>query len=166
MNSALDANLNSCLGWLQARPENIKLQELVAQLREGANVARSDLKGIVRDWKRPLVVRCGAALSLLSGTVTVIQRLHLQNVLLSAVVGDASYARQEIFNLHLARRIAADWRQLCDSPFNFSSPRQTVPSTIRAAELVEQGSGTLKTILTSIQPALGAEAPECMERIW
>ena len=165
-NSALDANLNSWLGWLQARPENIKLQELVTQLREGAEVAQSDLEGIVWDWQRPPAVRCGAALRLLSGTVTAIQRHHLQNFLLSAVVGDASYARQEIFNLHLARRVAADWRLLCDSPFNFPSPRQIVPSIIRAAELVVQARGTLKTILTPIQHAFGVQAPEYMERIW
>ena len=165
-NSALDVNLNSWLGWLQARPENIKLQELVTQLREGAEVAQSDLEGNVRDWQRPPAVRCGAALRLLSGTVTVIERLRLQSFLLSAVVSDASYSRQEVFNLHLARRVAADWRLLCDSPFNFPSPRQTVPSIIRAAELVEEARGTLKTIWMPIHNAFGAQTPEYLERIW
>lgn len=164
-NPALDANLNSWLGWLQARPENIKLQALVTQLREGAEVVQSDLEGLVRNWQRPPAARCGAALRLLSGKVTVIERFHLQGFLLSAVVSDAFYTRQELLNLHLARRIAADWRLLCDSPFNFPSPWQTVPSIIRAAELVEQGQGTLKTIWMPIQNAFGAQAPEYMERI-
>ena len=106
-------------------------------------VAQSDLEGIVRDWQRPPVVGCGAALRRLSGTGTVIRRLQLQNFLPSAVIGYASYVRQGIFNLHLARRVEADWRLPCDSPFNFPSPRRTVPAIIRAAELVEQGSGSL-----------------------
>ena len=165
-NLALNSNLNQWTVLLQTRPENFTLQNLLVQLREGAEAAHAELEAIVRDGQRPPAVRCGAALKLLSGFVTVSKRVRLQGFLLSAVFSDASFERQEVFNLHLARRIAADWRPLCESPFNFPSPRQTVPSIILAAELVEQGRGTLKTIMTAIHVAFSARTPEYMNRIW
>jgi hypothetical protein len=165
-NLSLIDKLNHWLGWLQARPENVKLQELVVQLRTGAEVAQADLEDTVRNCQHPPAVRCGSALKLLSGKVAVVDRLRLQGFLMSAVVSDVSYARQEVFNLHLARRIAGEWRLLCESPFNFRSSGQTVPSIIHAAELVEQGRGTLKTVLTAINVALGNRPPEYMKRVW
>jgi hypothetical protein len=165
-NLSLIDKLNHWLDWLQARPENVKLQELVVQLRAGAEVSQADLEDTVRYSQQPPAVRCGSALKLLSGKVAVGDRLRLQGFLMSAVVSDVSYTRQEVFNLHLARRIAADWRLLCESPFNFRSPGQIVPSIIHAAELVEQGRGTLKTVLTAINVALGNRAPEYMKRVW
>lgn len=92
--------------------------------------------------------------------------LALQGLLASAVVSDGSYAFQELFNHHVARRFGVSWSTYAQSPFLFYSPRISVPTLLSALNDVEQGNGTLRTVLTAAAAALRQPLGEFMERVW
>lgn len=164
--AAIDVNFNRWLEWLGTRSEHLRLRVLVEQLRSGFDSPQDDLLSVVRDGSRTPAMRCGAALKLLRGPIAIAERLQLQGLLTSALVSDASFARQDVFNLHVARHVAAEWKVIGENSFQFQSPRHDVPVLMRAVELVEQGRGTLKVMLSSINIAVHARAPEYMSRVW
>jgi hypothetical protein len=135
-------------------------------LRSGFDGPQHDLANVARDRRREPPVRCGAALRLLLLPISVAERHSLQGLLTSALVSDASYARQDVFNLHLARRLAVEWKVIGEGPFNFTSPRHDLPTLRQTLALVEQGRGTLKTVLTSVHAVLRTPVPEYMDRVW
>ncbi len=164
--AAVTTNLNDWLGWLAERPEHSKLQQLIEQLRSGFDWSQRDLADVAGDSRRAPAVRCGAALRLLLLPIPVAERHSLQGLLTSALVSDASHARQGIFNLHVARRVAAEWIDAMQTSSNLTSPRNDLRVLGQTLSLVKQARGTLKTLLTSVHAALGTPVPEYMDRVW
>ena len=66
--------------------------------------------------------------------------LQLQAFLTSALVSDKSFARQELFNLHAARRFAVAWNTLAENRFQFSCPHMTVPKLLHTVDEVVAGT--------------------------
>jgi len=162
----LQANLKAWEKRLEMHPENFPLLENVRLMLQGAIGAADGSSDIAADPNRKAAERCGAAAQTLLQPLSPLHRLKVQGLLASAVVSDGSYMFQEVFNLHLARQVARDWRVLTHRPFLFSLPQLTSPPLIAAIEEVERGCGTLKTILSAAQRAVHLPTPEYMSRLW
>ncbi len=91
--------------------------------------------------------------------------LQLEAFLTSAMLSDGSFARQELFNLHAARRFASAWRAHAENRFQFFSPRTSVPELLRAVDDVGAGSGTVKRLLQAAANALGEPLGSFMEHV-
>ena len=164
----------SCLtnhleGWLGDSREKLGddavLTNAVRLVLEGASRPEKFLEATVQNTVNPGTVRCGAAAKLLLNMPVASKTLQLEEFLISAIVSDASVARQELFNLHAARRFARAWRAHADNRFQFSSPRTSVPALLRAVDDVEAGNGTLRNLLQAAANAFGQPLGGFMERV-
>jgi hypothetical protein len=162
----LQGNLKAWEKRLETQPEYFPLLENVRLMLQGAIGVADGSSDIAADPNRKAAERCGAAVQTLLQELSPLHRLNVQGLLASAVVSDGSYMFQEVFNLHLARQVASDWRVLTHSPFLFSAPRLTLPPLVAAIEEVERGCGSLNTILSAAQRAVHAPTPEYMSRLW
>ena len=131
------------------------LANAVRMLSEGSSGTADILETILRNPVSPATIRCGAAASLLCNGPAASKTLQLQEFLTSALLSDKSYLRQDLFNLHVARRFAEPWRAHTENRFQFSCPRTTVPQLLLTVDGVTKGTGTLKDLLQSAASALG-----------
>jgi hypothetical protein len=122
----LDAS-NRMLGEEAALTNNIRL------LLNGASLPAELLQPATIDTASPPPVRCGAAAQLLRGILPAERTLQIQAFLTSGLVHDDSFARQALFNRHVARCFADSWRTHAQSRFQFYSPSTSIPLIARGA---------------------------------
>jgi len=154
----LDASIR-LLGEEAALTNNIRL------LLKGISLPVELLQSTIIDTASPPPVRCGAAAQLLRGEIPAEKTLHVQAFLTSACLSDESFARQLLFNRHVARCFADAWRTHAQSRFQFFSPRTSVPALLTALNEVEHGRGTLKSLLIAAASALRHPLGEFMDRV-
>lgn len=145
---------------------NSALANTVRLFIDGASSPSETLDGTVKNTANPSAVRCGAAAKLLLNMSSASKTLQLQEFLTSALVSDVSVARQELFNLHVARHFAHSWCVHAQNRFQFSCPRTSVPALLRAIEDVEGGNGTLRRLLQAAADALSQPMDAFMERVF
>ena len=160
--SKLDIWVTECS---QALGIDAPLTNAIRLIIDGASRPEEILEETVRKTENPGTVRCGAAAKLLLNIPTASKTLQVQAFLTSVVVSDASFAQQELFNLHVARHFADAWRTLSEHRFQYSSPRTSVPELIRAVEATERGQGTLRQLLLAAANALGKSPDSFMDRV-
>ena len=122
----LDASIR-LLGEEAALTNNIRL------LLNGASLPAELLQPATIDTASPPPVRCGAAAQLLRGILPAERTLQIQAFLTSGLVHDDSFARQALFNRHVARCFADSWRTHAQSRFQFYSPSTSIPLIARGA---------------------------------
>jgi len=154
----LDAS-NRLLGEESNLTNNIRL------LIMGASLPAELLQPATADMTSPTPVRCGAAAQLLQRMLPAKQTLQIQAFLTSGFMSDDSFARQTLFNRHVARCFTDSWRIHAQSSFQFYSPRTSVPELLGTLDGVERGSGTLKSVLVAAARALRQPLGEFMERV-
>lgn len=154
----LDAS-NRLLGEEAALTNNIRL------LLKGASLPAELLQPAVIDTASPSPVRFGAAAQLLRGMLPAEKTLQIQAFLTSGLVSDESFARQVLFNRHVARCFADSWRMHAQSRFQFYSPSTSVPALLGTLDGVERGSGTLKSVLVAAATALGQPLGEFIGQV-
>jgi hypothetical protein len=159
-------NLNIWLGEsVQELGADAPLTNAVQMLLSGASGAQDTLETTLQNTGNPATVRCGAAARLLCNGQVASMTLELQAFLTSALVSDKSFARQELFSLHAARRFAAAWPAHTENRFQFSCPRITVPTLLHTVDGIMTGTGTLKSLLQAASNALGQPLGSFMERV-
>jgi tetratricopeptide (TPR) repeat protein len=164
--SDLLLNLNKWLEEsIQAVGIDAPLTNAVRMLIDGASGEADDLESKLHNTGIPATVRCGAATRLLCTEQSASKRLQIQAFLTSALVSDGSFARQELVNLHAARKFAAAWPSLAHNRFQFSCPRTTVPKLLHAVDEVMAGTSTLKGLLQAAADAVGEPLGNFMERV-
>lgn len=155
--------------WLDAScrllGEESSLTNIIRLLLQGASLPAEDLEAAVFDAAAPPSIRCGAAAQSLQGVLTAEKTLQLQSILTSGLVVDDSYARQELFNFHIARQFASSWRIHARNSFQFCSPSKSVPALLATLNEVDRGNGSLKSVLTSAASALRQPLGEFIERV-
>jgi hypothetical protein len=154
----LDAS-NRLLGEEAALTNNIRM------LLKGASLPAELLQPAIFDTASSSPVRCGAAAQLLRGMLPAKETLQIQAFLASGLVCDDGFARQVLFNRHVARCFADFWRMHAQSRFQFYSPSTSVPALLGTLDGVERGSGTLKSVLVAAASALRQPLGEFMERV-
>ncbi|MCG7851824.1 MAG: hypothetical protein MIO92_04825, partial [Methanosarcinaceae archaeon] len=158
LNLWLDAS-NRLLG------EEAVLTNNIRSLLKGASMPAELLQPAIIDTVSSSLVRCGAAAQLLQGMLPANKTLQMQAFLTSGLVSDDSFARQVLFNRHVARCFADSWRTHSQSGFQFYSPGTSVPALLDTLDGVERGSGTLKSVLVAAASALREPLGEFMERV-
>jgi hypothetical protein len=158
LNLWLDAS-NQLLGEEAALTNNIR------SLLKGASMPAELLQPAIIDTASSSPVRCGAAAQLLRGMLPAKETLQIQAFLASGLVSDESFARQVLFNRHVARCFADSWRTHAQSGFQFYSPRTSLPALLGTLDRVERGNGTLKSVLVAAASALRLPLGEFMERV-
>ncbi len=93
------------------------------------------------------------------------QTFHLQKFMLAALLSDASIARQELFNHHVARCLAKIWRIHAQNPFQLRSPRTSVPLLLLAVDGAEQESGGIQSVIAAASGAVGLSLDSRFERL-
>jgi hypothetical protein len=155
--------------WLEESHQEVgadaPLTNAIRMLIEGASGTADILETTLRNPGNPATIRCGAAAKLLSIGLDASKTLQLQTFLTSALVSDKSFTRQELFNLHTARRFASAWPALTENRFQFSCPRITVPTLLHTVDGIMAGTGTLKTLLQAASNALGQPLGSFMEHV-
>ena len=127
----LDASIR-LLGEEAALTNNIRL------LLKGASLPAELLQPAIIDTASPSPMRCGAAAQLLRGEMPAEKTLQIQAFLTSGFVSDESFARQQLFNRHVARCFADAWRTHAQNRFQFYSPSTSVPALLTTLDGVEQ----------------------------
>jgi hypothetical protein len=155
--------------WLDASNrlfgEEATLTNDVLLLLQGASLPPELLKPTSVDTTSPPAMRCGAVTKLLREVLPADATLQLQAFLVSALVSDENIALQELFNLHASRCLAHIWRLHAQNPFQFYSPRTSVPTLLATIDGLEQGSATLKTLLIAAASALRRPLGEFIDRV-
>lgn len=141
------------------------LTNAIRLIIDGVSRPAETLAATVQNVANPATVRCGAAAQLLLNMPAASMTLQLEAFLTSAMLSDGSFARQELFNLHVARRFACAWRSQSDNRFQFSSPLTSVPALLRAVDDVAIGTGTLRKLLQAAANALGQPLGSFMEHV-
>ncbi len=144
----------------------VGLEALIRQLQAGAKLESTrELWDSVADTHSAIGVRCGAAAKLRLYPLRPAELLHVQGWLTAATISDASFACQDLFNLHMAQRFACQWTRLLQNPFQLPTPRTTVPAIRAAIAEITRGRGTLCSLLSKISHALGQPLGEFMDRV-
>ncbi|HBP90366.1 MAG TPA: hypothetical protein PKK23_19760 [Nitrospirales bacterium] len=157
--------------WLEESREKLgddaPLTSAIQLVIEGASRPTHILEPTVINTTNAATVRCGAAAKLLSNIPVATKALKLQALLTSAFLCDASFSRQELFNLHVARHFASYWRMQAENHFQFTAPRTSVPILLHSVKEVEDGNGTLKILLQAAANALNQSLDETvMKRLF
>lgn len=157
--------------WLEESREELgddaALTNAIRLVIEGASRPSDILETTVINTTNAATVRCGAAAKLLSNNPVASKALNLQALLTSAFLSDASFSRQELFNLHVARHFASYWRVQAENRFQFTAPRTSVPTLLHSVKEVEKGNGTLKLLLQTAANALNQSLDETvMKRLF
>ncbi len=154
--------------WLDASTrllgEEAALTNNIRLLLKGSSLPFELLHPAVIDTASPSPMRCGAAAQLLKG-MPAEKTLQIQSFLTSGFVSDESFGRQSLFNRHVARLFVDSWRTHAQNPFQFYSPRKSVPALLGTLDGVEHGSGTLKSVLVAAASALRQPLGEFLERV-
>jgi hypothetical protein len=141
------------------------LTNTIRLIIDGTSRPEEILEATVQNASNPATIRCGAAAKLLLNMPVASKTLQLEAFITSAMLSDGSSARQELFNLHAARRFASAWRAHSENHFQFFSPRTSVPELLRAVDDVEAGSGTVRRLLQAAANALGQPLGSFMEHV-
>lgn len=142
------------------------LTNIIRLIIDGASRPAEILDATVQNTANPASVRCGAAAQLLLNMPTASMTLQLETFLTSAMLSNGSFARQELFNLHAARRFARTWSAHAENRFQFSSPGTSVPKLLSAVNDVEAGTCTLRRLLQAAANALGHPLGSFMEHVF
>lgn len=162
----LTANLTKWLDESQKELGNdAVLTNAIRLVFEGTSLPAELLEATFQDTAIPTTVRCGAAAQLLLSLPAATLTLQLQSFLVLAMISDASGTRQELFNLHVARRFAVCWHLQVENRFQFSSPRTTIPALISTVKDIEDGNGTLKLLLQAAANALDQKLGNFIEHV-
>lgn len=162
----LDAHLAAWLVACEAAPEILDgVGASVREMQAGVSSPAHSLWEMVSETGNAAGTRCGAAVRLLLQPLPPRKALTIQGLVTSALASDASITCQEVCNRHLALRFANTWEEFARSPFNFRSPRTTVPALHAAIDSVKRGSGTLRTLLTAVSAATGQSIGEFLDRV-
>lgn len=140
----------------------------LADVAKGLVMSNADAWAVVRaQVARTRGETLGAALMLLNASnhrpTTV---FHLQLVLVSATVSHPQgLILQETFARPIARRFAMQWKQLANSPFLFTSPKESVPALVKAVAAAEEGCASVKPLLAEAARVVGATLGEVETRL-
>ncbi|MEP6889355.1 MAG: hypothetical protein ABI955_01505 [Nitrospirota bacterium] len=155
--------------WLEESSQEVgadaPLTKAVRMIIEGTSGATDILEANLKNTSNPATIRCGAAAMLLCNGAVASKTLQFQAFLTSALVSDKSFARQELCNLHAARRFGSAWRTQAENQFQSSCPRITVPKLLRTVDGVVAGSATLKDLLLAAANALGNPLEDFVGRV-
>lgn len=172
-----------CAGVICSGPElvahlNIWLDDSIRLLGDDAvltNQIRSLLKGAsqpppflastINDPTSPMSVRYGAVAQLLWSGLTVKKTLQVQALLTSGVMRDDIFARQLIFNRHVARSFADTWRMHAQNRFQFCAPGTSVPALLSTLDGLDHGNATLRSVLVAASSALREPLESFIERV-
>lgn len=141
------------------------LTEEIRLLLEGVSSPAKMLKTTIKDTNNPKAVRIGAAIQLLLEDLSAEETLQMQLFVTSGLMSDASYARQVIFNRHVACCFARPWRKHVKNSFQFNLPQISVPKIVEALDDVEYQCGTLKTVFIEVAKALNVAFGQFMEHV-
>lgn len=141
------------------------LTEQVRLILQGARQPAELLPSSLSATESPAAFRCGAAAKLLMEVKSADETLRIQGFLASALVSDLSFARQELFNRHIARCYARPWRIHAQNRFQFFAPRISVPALLLTLDEVENGSGTLRGLLVTLANSLRQPLGEFLDRL-
>ncbi len=130
------------------------LVEMLSLMFEGISQPSSELWSTLANVNSSAPIRSGAAIRLLQEDLTGRDLIQVHCFLASVMIGDHSSARQQLFNLSVARCFSNSWRLQALKAFQFYSPRTSIPKLASAIDKVEGGSGTLKTLLGGAAAAL------------
>ncbi len=156
--------------WLEESKKELggdaALTNAIRLVIDGASRPTEILEATVITTANAPTVRCGAAAKFLMEFPVASKTLQLQALLTSALMGDVSFSRQEIFNIHVAQRFASSWLVHAENRFQFSTPRTSVPALLHAIKEVEEGNGTLRLLLQAAGSALNQSLDdEIMKRL-
>lgn len=117
--------------------------------------------------ERPVGETFGAALTLMCGpTLGPEEMFRIQVLLASATVCfSEGLLLQVTFGRAVARRFTGVWKRLASSPFLLVSPRTSVPALLASISAVEQGIGSIRTLLTAAAQAVGTVVGEVGTRL-
>jgi len=146
--------------------EQAVLTNNIQLLLQGFLLPSEQLQSAINNEGSPSPMRCGAAAQMLRGEMPAVKTLQIQLFLSSGFVSDESFARQCLFNCHVARCFADAWRVHAQSRFQFYSPSTSVPALLTTLDKVEHGSGTLKNVLVAASNALRYPLGKFMERVF
>jgi hypothetical protein len=120
-----------------------------------------------RRLKRSIGETFGAALALTRAPgLSPEEVFHIQVLLASATVCfSEGLVLQMTFGRAVARRFMGVWRNLAASPFLLVSPRTNVAVLLEATSAVEQGFGSIRTLLAAAAQAVGADLGELEARL-
>lgn len=135
------------------------LTKMLRSLLAGASRPTEHLEPTVRDSSAEAPIRLGAAVRLLQEIQAADVALQLQVFTASAMVDSVGMSLEVLWNRHVARRFAGDWKRLSENRFQFINPRQTVPSLLLEIEKISNGIGTLGGLLTAAHDSLGKRLP-------
>jgi uncharacterized protein (UPF0248 family) len=144
---------------------NTRLSQMIEDALRSANLPDQALSSALRDTTASVAMRCAAAAQLLLAAPEAAMTLRLQAFLASAIVSDASVARQDLCNRHVARVFGKAWHSHLKHPFQFHVPRRTTPVLVDALEGLENGNATLATLLRAASGCTGTPLGEFMERL-
>ncbi|MCX5886493.1 MAG: hypothetical protein NT096_11395 [Proteobacteria bacterium] len=145
--------------------EKAVLTDQIRLLLKGASQPAELLQITINDAAFPIPVRYGAVAQLLRSGLPAGNTLKIQAILTSGLMRDEIFARQQLFNRHVARCFAEAWRTHAQSRFQFYSPSTSVPALLGALESVECGSGTLKSVLVAAANVLRQPLGSFMGRV-
>lgn len=141
------------------------LTNQIRLLLTGASQPPEFLASTINDPAFPMPVRYGAVAQLLWSGLPAKKTLQLQALLTSGLMRDDIFARQLIFNRHIARCFADAWRTLAQSRFQFCSPSTSVPALLNVLDGIEYGNATLKNVLVAASSALKEPLDSFIDRV-
>lgn len=141
------------------------LTNQIRSLLMGASQPPEFLTSTINDPASPMPVRYGALAQWWNCGLPAKNTLKAQALLTSGMMRDESYARQQIFNRHIARCFADDWRTHAQNRFQFCSPSTSVPVLLATLDGLEHGNATLKSVLVAASSALGEHLELFIERV-
>jgi len=141
------------------------LTNQIRLLLKGASQPPAFLVSIINDPASPMPVRYGAVAQWLCCGLPPKNTLQAQALLTSGLMREEIYARQQLFNRHIARSFAETWRMHAQNRFHFCSPGTTVPALLTTLDGLEHGNSTLKSVLVAASSALKEPLGSFIERV-
>lgn len=141
------------------------LTNQIRSLLRGASQPPELLASTINDPASPMPVRYGAVAQWLCCGLPPKKTLQAQALLTSGLMREEIYARQQLFNRHIARCFADTWRMHAQNRFQFTSPGKTVPALLTTLDELEHGNSTLKSVLVAASSALKEPLGSFIERV-
>jgi len=140
------------------------LTDQIRLLLKGASQPSAFLVQTINDPESPMPVRYGAVAQWLCCGLSAKNTLQAQALLTSGLMRDEIFARQLIFNRHIARCFADSW-QHTQNRFQFCSPGTSVPALLTTLDGLEHGNATLKSVLVAASRVLKEPLGSFIERV-
>lgn len=144
---------------------NSSMTQCFEEILAGASLSQHESYSLIGLSSAPALRRCGAAIRYLVAPPEAQKALRAQLFLMSGVLASGAQVFQPLYNIHIARRFALTWKELAKSPFQFASPRISVPHLLSTISRVEQGRGTLGVLLSSAADGLRETLPDFVKDI-